>query len=295
MPSPAQPRPGGSTKPGAKAPSPKPVAPPSKPATPPTTKPKPAGDEAEGAIQPRRSYSLLDRDRDADQADADYPLADQIQIDDDFLPQPARRPNDGHSDSSILEYLGGSNANDESGIEDDLSAEPPAGDPLQVSGSTSGPVIFDAELAQSEAEQQLVVEEDDAPSRSGLLNFLTNLVHHQHKDEGPKIEKVEVFFEPNGYDGRADSLDASRLERGLKSISIAALVQAADRELKLEGKLIDFARGRTFEKLVIHPMTRDGWRTFANGRTNHVDWVRWRARTDFGKWHLVVYRVTGPR
>ncbi|NLX97938.1 MAG: hypothetical protein GXY83_17385 [Rhodopirellula sp.] len=99
--------------------------------------------------------------------------------------------------------------------------------------------------------------------------------------------QVEMYVEPSSLMQAimgAGSVGSQMVSDGL----LANLIQGADRDLELGGRLVQHMRGNTPVVKTVNEMSDDQWRQFLNGHFGHPNWSRWFARNSGNRYSIVV-------
>jgi len=99
--------------------------------------------------------------------------------------------------------------------------------------------------------------------------------------------QVEIYVEPSSLMQAimgSGSVGSQMVSDGL----LANLIQGADRDLELGGRLVQHMRGNRVAIQTVKDMSDDQWRQFLNSHFGHSNWSRWFAKNSGNRYSIVV-------
>lgn len=104
----------------------------------------------------------------------------------------------------------------------------------------------------------------------------------------PDIEKVEIYFEPQGCVKRAMESGGQvgiPLHQGIPDA-----IRTADEFLRMGGSLVSYDSMHVLEVQITEEKSDTEWAQFIGSKCSpDKEWKRWNAETTQGRWNVVVF------
>jgi hypothetical protein len=115
------------------------------------------------------------------------------------------------------------------------------------------------------------------------------LTEKNRGDPMAKIEKVEIYFEPQGAYKRMFEL-GSHINMPFQK-AVPKALQTADQILSMDGNLVAYGADKHFEVQVTKEKSDTEWAKFIGTKCTSPGqlWKRWNGETSQGRWNVIVF------